>query len=55
MPLQWSQLRAGLDPSRFTIPSAPSLIAKSSAWRDYCDAERPLAPAIKGLSKSKAA
>ena len=54
MPLQWSQLRAGLDPSRFTIPTVPALIAKSTAWRNYCDAERPLAPAIKHLSRIKA-
>jgi bifunctional non-homologous end joining protein LigD len=42
MPLVWSQVRKGLDPKRFTIRTAPSLIAKSSAWKEYCDSERPL-------------
>jgi bifunctional non-homologous end joining protein LigD len=55
MPLLWTQLRPGLDPLRFTIRTAPALLAKSTAWQDYCDAERPLAPAIKRLTRSKAA
>jgi bifunctional non-homologous end joining protein LigD len=52
MPLAWSQLRAGLDPGRFTLATAPSLIAKSWPWRDYGDAERPLEAAIAKLSAS---
>src|SRR5258705_3179991 len=59
MPLLWTQVRSTRDPSQFTIRTAPALIAKSTAWQDYCDAERPLAPAIKRVvkrsSKSKAA
>jgi bifunctional non-homologous end joining protein LigD len=55
MPLPWAQLRSGLDPKRFTIRTAPDLIAKSTAWQDYCDAERPLMPAIKRMNKAKAA
>lgn len=42
MPIEWSQVRRGLDPARFTVRSAPGLIAKSHAWADYCEAERPL-------------
>jgi bifunctional non-homologous end joining protein LigD len=48
-------LRAGLDPKRFTIRTAPALIARSTAWNDYCDSERPLLPALKRLNKAKAA
>jgi bifunctional non-homologous end joining protein LigD len=55
MPLAWAQLRAGLDPARFTIASGPPLIAKSDAWADYLQAERPLPQAIKRLNKSRAA
>ena len=55
MPLTWEQLRSAIDPKRFTVRTAPGLIAKSAAWKDYCDAERPLAPAIKRLNKAKAA
>ncbi|MGR4866227.1 DNA ligase D [Caulobacter sp. LARHSG274] len=49
MPLTWSQVRAGLDPTRFTIRTAPDLIAKSPAWADYFDAAKPLKAAIKRL------
>jgi bifunctional non-homologous end joining protein LigD len=49
MPVTWSQVRAGLDPQRFTIKSVPALIARSSAWEDYCDSERPLEAAIRKL------
>jgi bifunctional non-homologous end joining protein LigD len=49
MPLTWNQVRAGLDPQRFTIQSAPALLVHSKAWEDYCDAERPLAAAIRKL------
>jgi bifunctional non-homologous end joining protein LigD len=55
MPLVWTQLNSRIDPERFTIRTAPALIAKSKAWQDYCEAERPLAPAIKRLTKAKAA
>ena len=51
MPLIWSQVRAGLDPKRFTIRTVPSLIAKSTAWKEYSDSERPLKPAIERLGK----
>jgi bifunctional non-homologous end joining protein LigD len=53
MPLAWSQIRNALDPMRFTIQSAPALIAKSKAWADYCDAERPLEEALRKLARRK--
>lgn len=52
MPLLWSQVKAGLDPARYTLRTVPALIAKSAAWRDYCDGERPLEPAIRKLVNS---
>jgi bifunctional non-homologous end joining protein LigD len=55
MPLTWTQVRAGLDPTRFTVRTAPALIAKSPAWEDYGEAERPLAPAIRRLGRKVAA
>jgi len=54
MPLTWSQVREGLDPMRFTIRTAPALIAKSSAWEEYRDSERPLKAAIERLSAASA-
>jgi bifunctional non-homologous end joining protein LigD len=53
MPLTWPQIRAGLDPKRFTIRTVPALIAKSPAWKDYCDSERPLGPAITQLKNRR--
>ena len=50
MPIDWRQARADLDPSRFTVATAPALLAKSKAWADYCDAERPLEGAIRKLT-----
>jgi bifunctional non-homologous end joining protein LigD len=52
MPLRWSQVRAGLDPKRYTVRDAPRLIAKSAAWKEYFDAGRPLAPAIEQLTSA---
>lgn len=55
MPLNWTQVRAGLDPTRYTIRTVPGLLKKSTAWQDYCDGQRPLEQAIKRLSKAKKA
>jgi bifunctional non-homologous end joining protein LigD len=48
-PLTWSQVKPGLDPKAYTIRTAPALLKKTKAWADYCDAEQPLAPAIRKL------
>ncbi len=53
MPLNWTQVQAGLDPKRFTIRTVPNLIKDSTAWRDYCESQRPLEQAIKRLGKGK--
>jgi bifunctional non-homologous end joining protein LigD len=53
MPVNWNQVRDGLDPMRFTVKTVPALIAKSKAWADYCDAERPLDAAIRKLVAGK--
>ena len=55
MPLNWTQVKAGLDPKRFTVRTVPALLAKTTAWEDYCDGQRPLEQAIKRLGKQKAA
>jgi bifunctional non-homologous end joining protein LigD len=51
MPITWSQAKKGLDPARYSVRTVPKLIAKSTAWEEYCDGERPLAGAIKQLGK----
>jgi bifunctional non-homologous end joining protein LigD len=55
MPLTWGQVKKTLDPKRFTLRTTPGLIAKSGAWRDYCDSERPLLDAMKRMSRPKRA
>jgi bifunctional non-homologous end joining protein LigD len=48
--LEWSALKKGLDPKRFAVRTAPALLAKSKAWKDYGKAERPLLPVLKKLA-----
>ena len=55
MPISWSKVRKGLDPSRFTIKTVPALLKKSKPWEDYEDASRPLQEAIDRLLKGSGA
>ena len=50
MPLTWSQVRRGLDPHKYTVSSAPALLARSSAWDDYFESARPIDQAIRKLT-----
>jgi bifunctional non-homologous end joining protein LigD len=52
MPLTWTQVRADLDPKRYTLRTVPKLLSKSAAWEDYGEGHRPLEPAIKLLARS---
>ena len=52
MPLTWTQVKADLDPKRYTLRTVPGLLAKSTAWKDYAEGHRPLKPAIKRLAKA---
>lgn len=49
MPIEWSKVRRGLDPMKFTIRTAPSILRRTKPWQDYCQAERPLEPAIREM------
>jgi bifunctional non-homologous end joining protein LigD len=51
MPLNWTQVRKGLDPKAYTIRTVPTLLRKSTAWTDYDEGERRLTAAIKRLGK----
>jgi len=55
LPIEWSQVKVGLDPKKYTIRTAPALVAKMTAWKDYCDGERSLEAAIAKLGKMKKA
>lgn len=49
MPVTWQQVTARLDPSRYTLRTAPAVVGKSDAWDGYDDAARPLRDAIARL------
>ena len=46
MPLEWKQVRRGLDPTKYTVRTVPSLLAKSKPWEDYEEGERSLISAV---------
>jgi bifunctional non-homologous end joining protein LigD len=50
MPLHWNQVRSGLDPLKFTVRTAPSLLAKSKPWEDYDASATSLVGAVRKLT-----
>ncbi|HWK75062.1 MAG TPA: DNA ligase D [Povalibacter sp.] len=50
MPLEWTQVKSGLDPMRYTLRSTPALIARSTVWEDYGESGRSLRSAMRKLS-----
>lgn len=50
MPLEWSAVKKGLDPKRFTVRTAPGLLRKNAPWQDYAKAEKPLLAVLKKLA-----
>ncbi|HEX4376707.1 MAG TPA: non-homologous end-joining DNA ligase [Steroidobacteraceae bacterium] len=46
MPIDWKQVRRGLDPAIYTVRTAPAILSKARPWRGYDDAERSLKDAI---------
>ncbi len=51
MPVEWSQVRAGLDPQRFTMKTVPALLARTKPWAAYAKSARGLAAAIRKFLK----
>jgi bifunctional non-homologous end joining protein LigD len=50
MPLEWSQVRRGLDPLKYTIRTVPGLLSKGKAWSDYDKGARSLVAAIQKVT-----
>ncbi|MDO1558860.1 DNA ligase D [Brevundimonas sp. 2R-24] len=48
-PLDWKQVKPGLDPKAYTILTAPDLLKKPDPWADFRKAEKPLRSAMKKL------
>jgi bifunctional non-homologous end joining protein LigD len=53
MPLEWSAVKKSLNPTRFTVRTAPDLIAKSKAWKGYAESARPLLPVLKKFASNR--
>ena len=53
MPLNWSEVRRGLDPMRFTVRTAPALLSKSKAWKGYDESAKSLADAIRKITSPR--
>jgi bifunctional non-homologous end joining protein LigD len=50
MPLTWTQVKADLDPGRYTVRTVPALLARTKAWAEYDEAAAPIKAAIKKLA-----
>jgi bifunctional non-homologous end joining protein LigD len=50
MPVEWSAVKAGLDPARFTVRTAAALLRKTRPWKNYAEAARSLAAAIRRMT-----
>lgn len=51
MPVDWRSVKNGLDPKSFTIRSGPKLLNKLEPWKNYGAGARPLAAAIKRITR----
>jgi hypothetical protein len=54
MPLNWQDVTKTLDPTIFTVRSAPALLRKSGAWDDYDRAAASLQTAIDNIAGTTA-
>jgi bifunctional non-homologous end joining protein LigD len=52
MPLEWKDLKKGLDPKSFTLRTAPQRLGKSKPWKDYAAGARALTEAIKRATRA---
>ena len=48
-PLDWSQVRKGLNPKAYTVATAQALLKKPDPWKDFRASEASLRPALKKL------
>ena len=53
MPLEWNQVKKGLDPAKYTVRTAPALLKRGRPWRTYARSAKPLRAAIERLLKTK--
>lgn len=53
MPVTWAQVKADLDPKKYTVRTVPGLLARSKAWEGYDDAAASIKAAAKKLATKK--
>ena len=46
-PLNWTQVKTGLDPKAFTMHEAAALLKKPDPWKDFRKGEVSLRPVLK--------
>jgi bifunctional non-homologous end joining protein LigD len=55
MPVNWREVKKGLLPQAFTVRTAPRLLARTKPWKDYAQGARPLADAIRRITRVETA
>jgi len=50
MPVNWRDVKKGIDPARYTVRTGPSLFGKNHPWADYRQSSRSLADAIRRIT-----
>lgn len=50
IPVTWTQVKADLDPKKYTVRTVPGLLARSKAWEGYDDAAASIKAAAKKLA-----
>lgn len=53
MPVTWAQVKADLDPKKYTVRTVPGLLARSKAWEGYDNAAASIKAAAKKLATKK--
>jgi bifunctional non-homologous end joining protein LigD len=49
VPITWAQVKPGLDPRKFTIPTSAPLLKKADPWKGLAKSAKALGPAMKKL------
>jgi bifunctional non-homologous end joining protein LigD len=53
MPIHWKDVKAGLDPARYTVRTGAGLLKRSKPWQSYADSARSLADAIRKMTSKR--
>jgi bifunctional non-homologous end joining protein LigD len=50
MPIDWKEVKTGLDPLRYTVRTGAALLKKSNPWEHYAHSALSLASAIRQVT-----